>query len=96
MGLITSRTKYRSDRGQVFEIDQMESSHLVNAIRHHLGQIDTLDTLIHKDYPDEMLNKRIADLQQTVHALAEELVKRDPTLDHTEEGDYEQHIHRDW
>ena len=86
MGLFTRKPVYISDRGDEFQVDEMESSHLLNAINHHRTQISTIDWIMEslsKDKNDfTNLHLRRINLHTTVEALVKELLTRDPDQDH--------------
>jgi hypothetical protein len=46
MGLFTRKPAYLSDRGDLFQVDEMEPTHLLNAIAHHRKQMQTLDHIL--------------------------------------------------
>ena len=78
---IKSRAVYTTDRGDEFEVSQMASSHLLNAIRHHsdqLGAIVGRDAL--RAWQDE--------LAQTIDLLAAELAQRTPGEDEPSRSDW--------
>jgi hypothetical protein len=70
---------YTSDRGIKFEVSKMETSHLINAITHHLEQRKTLKTLL-KWLPDRKsvcIQQRYDLLSRTIDHLADELAQRE-------------------
>jgi hypothetical protein len=87
MGLFNRKPIYISDRGDEYALENMEPTHLMNAINHHRTQIDTIDWCLEqagtKDQPN--LNFRRIELYTTVQALVKELVKRDPEKDHEDQ-----------
>lgn len=86
VGLFTRNPIYVSDRGDEFQLENMEPSHLLNAINHHKTQIETLDWILEQTGTDaeknQMLHLRRISLHTTVEALVKELRNRDPDLDH--------------
>ena len=86
MGLFNRKPIYISDRGDQYTVEEMESSHLLNAINHHRTQIATIDWILDLGDPDsrknQMLHLRRINLFTTIEALVEELRKRDPDEDH--------------
>lgn len=86
VGLFTRNPIYVSDRGDEFQLEDMAPSHLLNAIRHHKDQINTLDWILDQTGTDaeknQMLHLRRISLHTTVEALVKELRNRDPDLDH--------------
>lgn len=88
MGLFNRKPVYISDRGDTYTVEEMEPSHLLNAINHHRTQIGTIDWILEQSNPDaeknQMLHLRRISLFNTVQALQDELRKRDPDLDHEE------------
>lgn len=87
MGLFNRKPVYVSDRGDTYDVEEMESSHLLNAINHHRTQIATIDWIIDQTGgPDaekqQMLHLRRINLFNTVEALVKELRTRDPDKDH--------------
>lgn len=80
MGIRKQKVVYYSDRGQGFEIDEMQSSHLLNAINHHTMQIHVLQSILDggnfsDDHLDNLLDRK-EDLRSTVEALSQELASR--------------------
>lgn len=63
---------YRSDRGDVYEVSKMETSHLINVIGHHLNQIATLNAL---GFIDRQLI-----LRRVIEVLSAELATREPSM----------------
>lgn len=86
MGLFNRKPIYVSDRGDEYQLDEMEPTHLLNAINHHRKQIDTIDWILEQTGTDadknQMLHLRRISLHSTVEALIKELRKRDPDQDH--------------
>ena len=75
----TTSMAYVSDRGDRYEISQMEISHLVNVIGHHQEQIHTLQLL--RDDTESAthltaLYERQKMIEQVITVLACELAKR--------------------
>jgi len=85
MGLFTRQPVYVSDRGQEFQLEDMQPTHLLNAIDHHRKQIATLDWILEQTGNDneknQMLHLRRISLCTTVEALVKELRTRDPDED---------------
>lgn len=67
---------YVSDRGDKFEVSDMEISHLVNVIGHHQEQIRTLQTL----NPHPKLRERMEMLKEVITLLVEELTLREVSI----------------
>lgn len=88
MGLFNRKPIYISDRGDQYTVEEMDSSHLLNAINHHRTQIATIDWILEQGQPDsdknQMLHLRRISLFTTVEALVKELRARDPDEDHDE------------
>lgn len=86
VGLFNRKPIYVSDRGDEYQLDEMEPTHLLNAINHHRKQIDTIDWILEQTGTDadknQMLHLRRISLHSTVEALIKELRKRDPDQDH--------------
>ena len=86
MGLFNRKPVYISDRGDTYTVEEMEASHLLNAINHHRKQIDTIDWILEQttrdSERDQMLHLRRISLFNTVEALVKELRTRDPDKDH--------------
>lgn len=85
MGLFTRNPLYITDRGDEFQINEMEPSHLLNAINHHRTQVDTVDWILENSKESEDLNnlhRRRINLYNTVEALVKELKSRDPDNDY--------------
>lgn len=86
MGLFNRKPIYVTDRGDKYEVEEMESSHLLNAINHHRTQINTLDWILDQTGTDAVKNQflhlRRISLHTTVEALVKELRTRDPDTDH--------------
>lgn len=80
MGVFARVVLYQTDRGEVMTIEEMESSHLLNAIKHHQGQIATLLELV--DGPgvtkveQASWELRAENLLETVQVLATALATR--------------------
>jgi len=85
MGLFNRKPIYITDRGDTYTLEDMEPTHLMNAINHHRKQIDTVDWCLEnmsaKAKPENLHFRRI-ELFTTVEALVSELIKRDPAKDH--------------
>lgn len=94
MGIkLITRTTYRADSGRVFELENMQPSHLLNVIHHHRNQVDSLVFLINAGYDDkdkQFLMSRLKALETTLEALGKELASRDPVLDDNNGDDYEE------
>jgi hypothetical protein len=95
MGIRIQKVTYISDRGQEFEIDEMQSSHLMNAIHHHQKQIGVIADLLFNEVwsPDDEQTKNLRERQdhliETVNQLATELANRSLEDDaKREEGGY--------
>jgi len=86
VGLFNRKPVYISDRGDTFDVEEMEASHLLNAINHHRTQIGTIDWILEMGDPDsrknQMLHLRRINLFTTIEALIKELRTRDPDKDH--------------
>jgi len=82
MSQTKSHTLYRGDTGKVYAVDKMSASHLINAIKHHKLQIETCENVF-KEFSGDFgyLKARLADLQNTVDILSEELCERNPDDD---------------
>ena len=72
----TKSSVYVSDRGDKFEVSDMEISHLVNVIGHHQEQIRTLQQLS----PHPKQRERMQMLEKVITLLAEELILRDVSI----------------
>lgn len=70
------RVIYTSDRGDRYEVSKMETSHLINAIGHHLRQIQTLRAVP----PRINVGDRIRVLDEVILVLHEELETRVPDI----------------
>jgi hypothetical protein len=85
-----SSVTYVTDRGIELEVPEMETTHLVNAIGHHMKQLDTLRRAISDFMPYDkkedgfFLDRRCESLSSTITILTLELAKRDPNLDYAE------------
>lgn len=81
MGIKNVRTAtYVADTGKEFNLSEMTSSHLLNAIRHHQGQLEVvLRCPGGENFP--FLTKRETGLRDTITVLYEELASRDPDKD---------------
>lgn len=88
VGLFNRKPIYISDRGEEFQLEEMEPSHLLNVIKHHRAQINTVDWAmdqLDKDKTDfTNLHYRRINLYNTIEALLQELATRDPKNDHEE------------
>ena len=71
---------YTSDRGDNYEVSNMETSHLVNVIGHHRTQIATLRGL-YQDHPHPALLHRVTMLENVIDVLADELIQRNVSDD---------------
>lgn len=80
---LRTRSVYVSDRGQEFELSEMTASHLINAIAHHMKQVDVVDSCL-SVFNNDLLRRRLNNLNDTISTLKLELSKRDPDED---EGD---------
>lgn len=84
MGIQTSKTVYKSDRGQEFELETMQSSHILNVMRLHNDQYRTLCAVI-QDNPgladNANLKARAEGLENTLEGLIGELSRRHPNDD---------------
>jgi len=84
MGIFTRQVEYLSDRGDTFELGNMQSSHLLNVIHHHSNQVTTLELMMDdKRFATEQALARLNGLKETILALQAELATRDPEEDHT-------------
>jgi hypothetical protein len=81
MGIKNVRTAtYVADTGKEFQLGDMTASHLLNAIRHHQGQLEVvLRCPGGENFP--FLTKRESELRDTITVLYEELCSRDPDKD---------------
>lgn len=74
--------RYTTDRGQTMDVDDMEDSHLLNAIAHHRKQVHTLRDLLANVFTDPRskeyrnLTCRLHRLEDTVLILGTELGSR--------------------
>lgn len=87
---INTKMVYTTDRGIEMEVRNMPSTHLVNAIAHHLKQFEALDKIV-PALVTPFLEKRKYMLQDTIRILALELGTRDPEMDH--EPQKRNHVH---
>ena len=89
---------YVSDRGQEFEIEEMQSSHLMNAIHHHQKQYRVVnDILTGGNYAVgqmENLQERMEALGETIITLEQELASRSLEDDSKREVDNGNTYHR--
>lgn len=76
MGLKKRQFVYVSDRGQEFEIDEMQSSHLLNAINHHNTQWCTIEEMLNANGANTNLRERQVELENTIAELQTELANR--------------------
>jgi len=84
MGIKNVRTAtYVADTGKEFNLSDMTSSHLLNAIRHHQGQLEVLLKIPKlTNLPEqENIDTRISRMQETIDVLYQELTSRDPAKD---------------
>jgi len=85
MGLFQRKPAYITDRGDEYSIEDMDPSHLLNAINHHGTQMCTLERILAADSSvdgSEHIRTRLASLSDTIDVLVKELRTRDPSLDH--------------
>lgn len=68
---------YRDDRGCEHDISAMETSHIINVIRHHMAQVDVLRRVVDRA-PDGFLKDWINSIEESVTLLTIELSKRNP------------------
>lgn len=96
MGIKKRKFVYESDRGQEFEIDEMASSHLMNAINHHENQFQVVFGILKGGEYDPLhqrnLEARMQELQSTINALSQELASRHPDNDE----EYKNRGHDHW
>lgn len=88
MGLFIRKPAYITDRGDVYDVEDMASSHLLNAIKHHRHQIETIEWVlgvVPKSADLTQVERRKIQLHSTVEALVTELLTRDPDKDHDDE-----------
>lgn len=82
MGVFRAVTMYRTDTGKELAVEEMETTHLMNAINHHKKQCDMIIMLIQKRSGNGKstgyLPQREADLKETIAVLEEELAERNP------------------
>lgn len=72
---------YLSDRGVEFDVDEMQSSHILNVLNHHHDQLGVLSAMQDK-YPDNThIAKRISNMERVITILELELASRDPDKD---------------
>ena len=80
MGLKRRQFVYVSDRNQEFEIDEMQSSHLMNAIHHHQKQWQVCENLCcslsKESYLFANVAERQAAIEDTINELQGELASR--------------------
>jgi len=102
VGIRETKTVYVSDRNQEFFLDQMETSHLLNAIAHHRKQMETITWIIEESRHSTpwitlrmahqtFLIERESKLRYTIAQLAQELASRSVNEDDLERGDYASH-----
>jgi hypothetical protein len=84
---------YVADTGKEFEVTEMTASHLLNAIGHHLKQIESLDFIERYASPPHHLLKRKEGLLETIQILAEELQTRSPDMD---DDHREKYVNKKW
>ena len=88
MGLFNRKPIYVSDRGEEFQLEDMEPGHLLNVIKHHKAQMNTIDWAMEWSNKDVVeftnLHHRRLNLYNTLEALVKELATRDPDNDHEE------------
>lgn len=91
MGVFKAVTMYRTDTGKEMAVEDMESTHLMNAINHHKKQCDMVMILIQKRSANHQdigyLKAREANLHDTIAVLEEELAHRNP-------DDEQESVHR--
>lgn len=81
MGMKSPKTIYISDRGKEFILEDMASSHLLNAIHHHHTQLHTVGNIIERRNEKGLdsignLDERRGGLTITLQALMDELAVR--------------------
>lgn len=78
MGVVRSEKIYQTDTGKITTVREMQSTHLMNAIRHHKAQMNLCNELA-KEYSTAdraLLVARAEDLANTIDVLANELADR--------------------
>lgn len=82
MGVFKAVTMYRTDTGKEMAVEDMESTHLMNAINHHKKQLDLIIIMIQKRSANNQdqgyLASRRANLADTIEVLENELAQRNP------------------
>jgi hypothetical protein len=82
MGVFKAVTMYRTDTGKELAVEEMTTTHLMNAINHHKKQCDMIIKLKWKRSSNGkstgFLPQREADLKETIAVLEEELSERNP------------------
>lgn len=96
MGIFNSVIMYRTDGGIVKAVDEMDVTHLMNAIMHHNKQINLLEDMIDRGGLNTLttLKVRVKQLRETVEVLERELISRDPADDperHPKGEDHDNH-----
>ena len=89
MAIFNRKPIYISDRGDQYQLEEMEPTHLMNAINHHRKQVDTIDWCLETlaDLTDlSNLHYRRITLVNTIEALVTELLKRDPDDDYNDDN----------
>ena len=98
MGLKLRKFVYVSDRGQEFEVDEMATSHLLNALNHHHTQLHTVANCINRRKEQgkdvENLVERREALVELVQELMDELASRSLEDDAKREVDGGNRDHR--
>jgi hypothetical protein len=83
MGIKHRSPLYISDGDTRYILDEMLSSFLIRAIKYHLKQLSTLQTISQTLNEERLQNitKRIEKLKDTIFMLTNELANHDPTKD---------------
>ena len=72
------KRQYVSNRGEAYDIEDMESSHILNVITLHKKQLETLNWIIDQ-YDSESMEsilKQVSQIEETILELIEELASR--------------------
>lgn len=81
MGIKTTGPVYLADSGKEFDVQHMQSSHLLNVLAHHRKQVIELEEIAGGSVSGEFIARRLEGMNQTIRILQNELASRDPAED---------------
>jgi hypothetical protein len=76
---------YRDDRGCDHDLAEMDTTHIINVIRHHLGQVEALRRVSDRVPQDSFMGAWINGIEESITLLALELAGRNPAEENGDE-----------